>query len=704
MNLQGQRGGERISRALSGACIGAALAFAPLVFGASEPWAFSILAVLAYTALAAATVRAILEREFRPFAVPLLLPLALALCLVVLQHAHWPAKLLSLASPRTVAAYADGSATVGVRLPSSIPGSLYAHGTFLALVRLSSYVALFAATCGYVRGLREIAILGIVILSVAFAAALIGIFQSLSGTDKVYWLRRAPHGGFFGPFAGRNQYATYAAICTFMGIGLLLVRAGRWIGAELTWAEWLSKNGPEAVLLVFAIGVIGASVPWSLSRAGTLSMLLGFGGVLGAAGLTRRRKRYWGLIGACLVAVLAVITCLGWGRVIERLSTLEDIARDPSATWRWQMFGDAVRMGRDFPALGVGAGAFPSVYPVYRTIPTSSLVESPHNEYLHVFAEAGVPGALLLLCGLLIAFGIVLKGLCGRRHSYLPGLIAGGFGAMFAVSVHSLADYPMRSPAVAATAAVLVAMLCRASAMKPSRNQGPFVPATTERGPASVPPGAGRALEWNLVRPDTPPTAPMPARRPARAGAFLGIAAVAVLWGAAVQWGSSPLRAEVEKVRLDASSKAAPEQALVQLLQAAQRVGRKWPDDTRLLSHLGDTAADVAARAGDPLTALRLADLALAQHRAAALVEPLNSEHLIALAEDCLQSGRPDLAWSYADRARDLARGDASLSAYLAEAFARSGYLPAAGRQLAAAVTSKAAAMHDKPTEGSERP
>ena len=40
--------------ALTGGAILAALVFAPLAFGAVEPWAYSILTVLAYAALAAA--------------------------------------------------------------------------------------------------------------------------------------------------------------------------------------------------------------------------------------------------------------------------------------------------------------------------------------------------------------------------------------------------------------------------------------------------------------------------------------------------------------------------------------------------------------------------------------------------------------------------------------------------------------------------
>ena len=245
MNPQGQRWGARISATFTGICIAAALVFAPLAFGASEPWAFSLLAVLGYTALGAAVARAVLEGDARAFAAPILVPMALGLCLVLVQRARWPSGVMALVTPRTVVAYADASASVGGSLPESIPASLYPHGTSLALVRLSSYIALFAATFSYVRGLKEITFLGVAILSVGFFAAVVGILQSTSGADRIYWVRRPPHGGFFGPFAGRNQYAAYAALCTFVGVGLLLSGASRWIGTGGTWAELWHRTVPR---------------------------------------------------------------------------------------------------------------------------------------------------------------------------------------------------------------------------------------------------------------------------------------------------------------------------------------------------------------------------------------------------------------------------------------------------------------------------
>jgi len=692
MNPQGQRWGARISATFTGICIAAALVFAPLAFGASEPWAFSLLAVLGYTALGAAVARAVLEGDARAFAAPILVPMALGLCLVLVQRARWPSGVMALVTPRTVVAYADASASMGGNLPESLPASLYPHGTSLALVRLSSYIALFAATFSYVRGLKEITFLGVAILSVGFFAAVVGILQSTSGADRIYWLRRPPHGGFFGPFAGRNQYAAYAALCTFVGVGLLLSGASRWIGTGGTWAELLVQNGPQVVLLVFAIGVIGASVLWSLSRAGTVSMLLGFAGVFAATGLTQHRVRCWILTASGLVVVLAVVTCLGWGPVLRRLWTLEDIARDPTATWRWMMFGDALRIGCAFPMLGVGAGAFSSVYPAYRTIPTAALAESPHNEYLHVFAEAGVPGLLLVFCALLILFIAVFRGLCTRRHFYLPGFLAGGAGAMVSVTLHSLVDYPMRSPAIAATAAVVAAMLCRAAVLESRHGRESGYQGEGGRRQRTTASAAGPASGRESAMPPAllGHSVPVLGRSAgwAAAAKFLGVAVVVALCAQTVHWGLSPLRGQLEERglrRFAATSERTPQQALVRVSGAAARIRRNWSDDAGLQAQLGDVAAREAMTATDPLLKLRFADRALALHGAAACLEPLNATHPVSLVSDCLAAARPDLAWGYAERARELVPGDPSLRAHLAAMFARSGYPTAAKGYLAEA-------------------
>ena len=88
---------------LTGVCLITAVVFGPMAFGSVEAWAYSILALLSFTALAAALVRHLLCRDKRH---NILSPLAwvgfAALLLICLQLVPWPTGLLAFWQPETV--------------------------------------------------------------------------------------------------------------------------------------------------------------------------------------------------------------------------------------------------------------------------------------------------------------------------------------------------------------------------------------------------------------------------------------------------------------------------------------------------------------------------------------------------------------------------------------------------------------------------
>jgi len=472
------------------ACIIAALVFAPFAFGAIEPWAYPLLAVLAYTALAAAVVRAAMLGELCRLVSPMLILGVLALLLVWVQYVKWPVALLRYVSPRAVEIHQAAHSATGAEPPGAVSPSLYPHETRGALIRLSAYVALFVATCAYVRSRKHVTRLAATIVAVGFAVSLFGIVQNLSGTRKIYWWRELYYGGaLFGPFFSRNQFATYAGVCLFVGLGLLLARAAQSGGSLRRWREGLqhimSGRLHQNFLIAFATAVMGAAIFWSLSRGGILSLILSFAGVLVAlrvAGFLRGRAAY---VAAVAVVMLGWVTYLGWQPVVGRLSTLGDVARDPTANDRWIMCTDAWRIGLAFPVLGTGSGTFLSVYPLYRSLHTPNTTWSPHNEYFGVFAQAGIGGIALALLAMVLLYRRIARGLARRRHPYVGGFLAGGVGALLMVTLHSLVDFPMLSPAVASTTAVASGMLYRTAIIEPRRRKRRR-PAVRERALAAT--------------------------------------------------------------------------------------------------------------------------------------------------------------------------------------------------------------------------
>ena len=643
-----------LPKALSGVTAGAivaALIFAPLAFGAVEPWAVSVLAVLAYTALAAALVRAVMMGSVRSLLSPLLVLAALALILLALQYVPWPVGLLESVSPSTVELVRKSAVATGGEVSSSLSPSLHSHATREALIRLSAYVALFAAACGYVRSHKEVTRLAAVLVGTGFAVSLFAIIQNLSGTRNLYWWRELTHGGEpFGPFVSSNQFAAYAGLCLFTGLGLLMARGARAAGSVRRWWENVGRHDARRAhqnfLIGFAVSVMGAALIWSLSRAGIVSMFLAFAGVmvaLKAAGFVRSRGFY---VGAAVLVILGWGTYLGWEPVVAEFSKLDKVLERPTDDWRWQMSADALRMGSAFPALGTGAGSFLSVYPHYRTLPTYAVARNPHNEYACVFAETGFTGVAILLLAMALLYTRVLRGLVVRRNPYVCGFLAGGFGALLALTLHATENCPMSSQDIAASLAVVAGLLYRGATIESNGNGNVAGGRSSE--------GRGYHEAGNLNR------------------ALAGLLIVGIVWAVACHLALNPLRGQLEFGLIDGAEKqVVPNMNNVLAFVNATEKGIKEhsPRDARLYAKLAHFAWNAAGRISDPAERLRLADRSLALRIAAARLEPLNAEHQFGIAMNYLSFGRSDLAALHAEVACDLVPNDPWIRVYLADGF-----------------------------------
>src|SRR5207248_10496984 len=111
--------------------------------------------------------------------------------------------------------------------------------------------------------------------------AMIGIVQRPLFTGKIYgfWtplagpLRFGPGGGPFGPFVNRNHFAGWMLMALPLSIGYFAAMVTRDIpGVKPGWRErviWFSSNDAnQAVLVGFAILVMGLSLVLTLSRSG----------------------------------------------------------------------------------------------------------------------------------------------------------------------------------------------------------------------------------------------------------------------------------------------------------------------------------------------------------------------------------------------------------------------------------------------------
>jgi len=124
------------------------------------------------------------------------------------------------------------------------------------------------------------------------------------------------------------------------------------------------------------------------------------------------------------------------------------------------------------PILGVGVGAFQTVYPIYSRDTGSFLIEFAHNDYLQTLADGGLVTAALAVWFIIATFRDFARGL--RLRDPLPRALTLGAGAgIFAILVHSLFDFNLQLPSNALLFLVLSAMVTSAAAL---RREEPSVP------------------------------------------------------------------------------------------------------------------------------------------------------------------------------------------------------------------------------------
>ncbi len=278
-----------------------------------------------------------------------------------------------------------------------------------------------------------------------------------------------------------NAILASGTLVTIIGVIRLLWHSDEGLYASLLTGPFGYPNAMAGFLLLTggaALALASASRSLAL-RAGTIAtgglalvglLLTHSRGALLAAGAALLiwvmvewrgelpRRRLWIWVGGC--SLLAVLVWLSWkfGGPLVNTGRLGDRPEVSSLVWRWQILQWTWAMARDHPWWGVGPGAFPVAFTHYQRIPYVSS-ENPHNLYLELAAEYGLPAAILALCALVVFLGRVGK-LIRRNPNSDPARRrqAALLATLTAFAVHSLVDLDWSFPAIAATFATMLGL------------------------------------------------------------------------------------------------------------------------------------------------------------------------------------------------------------------------------------------------------
>ncbi len=418
----------------------ALLSFGPLAFGATESWSVAVLEVGTAILMGLWLLKQLTLQRVKLRANPLFAPMALFAAVVLLQ-------LLT-----GLTAYRE------ITLQRALLMLAYAGILFLVVHALrSDHDLKFFA--------RWFSIYG-------FLLALFAIIQGFTdSTGKLYWVRAPRNLGWtYGPYVDHSHYAGLMAML---------------IPIPLVMAVLGSEHGNKRALLWVAAGTMAASVFLSQSRGGLLALLVALA-VLAVLALRRtsarghHRRIFLGV--AVAILFLAFVGWLGGDAVLQRFSAPHQTELESPG--RIQILRDSLRTMGHKPLLGWGLGAYPLVFPRFRTFYTSVFVNHAHNDYIEFISETGALGAVAMAWFL---FALYRSGLAriGKRESRTVDMISlASLAACTAIVAHSFWDFNLQ---IAANAAFFFAMCGLASSdLSAPRVRGDQAAADSSEAPAGA--------------------------------------------------------------------------------------------------------------------------------------------------------------------------------------------------------------------------
>ncbi len=296
------------------------------------------------------------------------------------------------------------------------------------------------------------------------------VLNLLAGNERLLIYERWAYlNSATGTLVSRNHFAflmemllPFGIACTALTGASTVGRSARRLSREK--APISSEVSAQRGMMIAVVVMMGLALVFSRSRMGIASLGLAWLTVTAADRLLRpdnrrrtaeRKRRAAPLLAIALVAAYAAV--IGLEPVIERFLHLpQDLENGRMPIWT-----ATANMIADAPILGHGWGTFEALLPGYRSEPTGFYYDHAHNEYLEVFAESGIIG-LGLLAWLLFLFGRrAVHALSARWEPADRAAVFWSTVAIVSVLIHSAADFGLRTPGVAFTFMVVLAVYSR---------------------------------------------------------------------------------------------------------------------------------------------------------------------------------------------------------------------------------------------------
>lgn len=401
------------------------LMFGPLAFGAVEPWSTFLLeacaALLTLLWLYKQTLTGEVDIQWNP----LFLPMAGFGALILLQIVF------------------------GV--------SAYRHDTISGALLYCAYAMLCFLSSQTLLRSSQARTIAVILALYGFAIAALALLQGIAPNGKLYWLRHPSTGGWiYGPYVNHNHYAGLMELLVPVPVILSLSRL---LGEKERFAA-----GVAAAIMVGTVFLSG-------SRGGMIAILAEL--ILLAVILLRQNvaliKRKAGMrlaisIAAFVVVLVSMLIWLGGKDLTSRVVSISsETHTELSGGMRLSIDRDSIQVFRQKPILGWGLGAFPIIYPQFRSFYTNFFVNAAHNDYLQLLCEMGLLGFGAMIWFLFELFRSAIPKIRNWTSDVSGAVTLACILGVTGILVHSLLDFNLQIPANAA----LFYVLCTTAAAPP---------------------------------------------------------------------------------------------------------------------------------------------------------------------------------------------------------------------------------------------
>jgi len=329
--------------------------------------------------------------------------------------------------------------------------SLYSYKTTLSIIVLFAYGAVFYSFVNRFDGFRvRTRLANLVVFTVTFIAFL-GIINMYVQNNKLFWCRPIISGTPTGPFINTIHFSHFMAlgipIAIAMWIGKIRLKIKSVNFNKITFLMYYIKY---SILYFVPAVIMTAALFRALSRGAMIAFCVSILFFMVLLILKKRIGKNLLLLLAIMLIAVIFINRLDKGTIGARIETLKSPMQTQSGQMRLAIWGDTLKIVKDYPLFGIGLNTYQGIIQKYKTIYGSGKMVFTHaeNDYIETLSEVGIFGmTIIILMGLFFTRNVFIHFKLSR-DSFETILLVGGISSCIAALIGACTDFVFHIPAI----------------------------------------------------------------------------------------------------------------------------------------------------------------------------------------------------------------------------------------------------------------